>query len=530
MLKKGGLRGLAVCGEKESGLTDSVRREVGVIQSAVAGGKSRPVKQLVRVRVEAGRSKRDSISGRCEIQHGTRASHGAPIARAGREIVVGQNVSGVSSTRVGSGAVVAAIAESNIRAWQPAAQNGAQGGESRMPSDPLEFILNRNGERVAQNFDTGIGISNDSCFLAIVGIGLIPINPLAGGVDIDFGGVVIGPVGDAADDRVRLCGTGDGGIASGAGRGNIGAVLKDIEPLDGHRGRVVDGGRVAGSVAGRGFDGETLHALLGGGGRVICGHAIGGIGGGGAGVGILGRPDNRVGKAVGGIGRRSIQIAPKGIVGTGIGGCTGFPICEVGRIGHEVALCGDGDITGRVEAIAPIGIPRCVPCANEPRLRGPGYRTGGVGRTGGGSGFVSSRRLSDRGFHEIHNARSQALGISLVRRRCGFRPFSGDRKKERKHENRNEHDGGQRDDQSGAAPGVLDFEWKAQSFPLRGILCNGILDFSQRLLGTPSARLHPSSLLRYRSGCQPGNRLDFPCQELSAIARVFILLPFFHGL
>ena len=135
---------------------------------------------------------------------------------------------------------------------------------------------------------------------------VLPELPLAGGVDIDFGGVVIGPVGDTADDRVRLCGTGDGGIASGAGWRNIGAVLKDIEPLDGHRGRVVDGGRVAGSVAWRGFDGEALHAFLGGGGRVICRHAIGGIGGGGAGVGILGRRDNRIGKAVGGIGRRSV--------------------------------------------------------------------------------------------------------------------------------------------------------------------------------------------------------------------------------
>ena len=88
MFEKGGLRCLAICSQKESGLADSIRREVGVIQNAVAGGKSRTVKKLGRVRVEAGRSQRDNISG-IDVQHGTRASHGATIARAGREIVVG---------------------------------------------------------------------------------------------------------------------------------------------------------------------------------------------------------------------------------------------------------------------------------------------------------------------------------------------------------------------------------------------------------------------------------------------------------
>lgn len=144
--------------------------------------------------------------------------------------------------------------------WAEGLENGAEGSLSRVARVTNELVLG--GHAI-------------SVLVIAFGSGArgLPRDAFEGGVDVDLGGFVIGPEGDAPDDGVGGGGgDGAGGVTEGDGVAVLAcgsgeaAILEHVEPFDGHGDACIAVG------AGNGWEGAWEW-------RAIEGEAVDGQGG-----------------------------------------------------------------------------------------------------------------------------------------------------------------------------------------------------------------------------------------------------------
>ena len=215
----------------------------------------------------------------------------------------------------------------------------------------------------------------------------IPINPFARRIDIQLTSLIIGPEGDASDDRVVLRGQRRPGKRDPRGipagwRGHL-AIAEDINPLHRHGEEAVGAVSKNGACDG-GVGREALHGTHGG-----------GVGDGKNqrvfGFGVV----TRFGAFHSG---RGVEIAVEGIVG-GAGGSR-IPSGHRGCLGIDLRLskAGDDHFIGGVELVGRCGVSRCAEGADHARLGGPAD-----------TGLDGS--IADLSLHEAHSGIGETHGF-----------------------------------------------------------------------------------------------------------------------
>ena len=372
--------------------------------------------------------------------------------RAGSSLGAARGIAWSQHVIGGEIRVVAGFRERQRGQREFGSKNRAERGGGGVTGGPLEFGAGWHRMGKAKFAAVVAG----AVFLVVPNQRDIPECPLRSGVDVDLAGLVIGPEGDAADDRVARCGGGHlGGAPVGAhGRRGKGAIPEHIDPLHGHGHRVVGRGDVRGDAVVNGGrrrgDGKPFDV--------------------GRGTGLVGqfprhadevvRVDDRgagdVFLRLAGIGNdRPVRVVADEdrAVEVGVDRRLGFP-CPAG----EVCLVGGGiesaarqrHVVRGVKLEDLVGIAAVVPRADHARLGRPGQALAGIGRAGG-IGDKPRRGVLDLRHDDVDGRVGELLGVLAVGIGPGGGKIRGDAGKERHDQRGDQHEHRQHDDQGDAA-------------------------------------------------------------------------------